>query len=125
MNTTYRIALEDDWPRLSEYDPRGHEFGFPTVLAERDNAIVGLMASRPGRRDQIECHAIKANTSFVALRLMEAYESILRAFEIPGYCFTVEKEERVFWAAIERLPETRQYGESETHIHGLRMLNNA
>jgi hypothetical protein len=109
---------------MREYDGRGHSYGFPTVIAERDGKIVGLMATRPNRDDVVECHAVKADSAFIALRLMECYERILRVFDIKGYCFSMSKENRYFMDIALRLPETRQYGESETSIYGLRRIDN-
>jgi hypothetical protein len=122
MTTTIRLALEDDWDAIDDYDDRGHGYGFPTVMAERDGTLVGYMASRPGRHDAIECHAIKADSSFVALRLMEAYEAILAAFEIKGYCFSMDKEAPGFLETVLRLPGTVQYGETADHVYAMRTL---
>ena len=123
MNTTTRVAMESDWDRLDAYDDRGHSYGFPTVVAERDGVLVGYMASRPDREDNIECNAIKADSSMIALRLMEAYESILQTFDVKGYIFSVRKDEPDFLGVVLKLPDTTQYGESDVHIFAMRMLN--
>ena len=81
------------------------------------------MASRPGRDDVIECHAVKADSPFIALRLMEAYESILRAFDVKGYVFTMSKDNPDFLSLVMRLPETVKYSESDHHVYGMRMLS--
>ena len=122
MTTVVRTATELDWEPLSEYDDRGHRYGFPTVIAERDDVIVGYMSSRPGREDAIECHAIKADSSIIALRLMEAYESILDVFDVKGYIFSVSKDAPEFMDVVLKLPETVQYGESADYIFAMRML---
>jgi len=123
MTTNTRIAVQADWPQLNAYDDRGHTYGFPTVIAERDGHLVGYMASRAGREDAIECNAIKAESSFIALRLMEAYESILQAFDVKGYIFTMRKDAPDFLQAVLRLPDTVRYEETAEHVFGMRMLH--
>lgn len=123
MTTNVRLAVEADWPALARYDDRGHQYGFPAVMAERDGELVGYMASRPGRDDAIECHAIKADSSLIALRLMEAYESILAAFDVKGYIFSMDKEAPGFLETVLKLPDTVQYGETDNYIFAMRMLS--
>jgi hypothetical protein len=122
MTTNCRIAVEADWDRIDEFDDRGHGYGFPTVVAERDGELVGYMSSRPDREDAIECNAIKADSSMIALRLMEAYESILLAFDVRGYCFSMDKDDPGFVGVVMRLPDTVKYGETADQVFGMRML---
>lgn len=119
----FRLALPEDWDRLSDYDDRGHGYGFPTVLAERNGEIVGLMSSSMKREDVIECTGIKADSPIITLRLMEAYESVLSTFDVKGYIFTIAKDDDWFIDEVLRLPDTEQYGEAANHIFVKRIIH--
>ena len=79
------LALKDQVP-----PPGKPKFCFPTVYAERDKKLVGLMASQLHKRlGLIVCpihisYALKNHVP-VALRLIEAYEGILRQAEQTNY----------------------------------------
>jgi hypothetical protein len=69
---------------------------YPTIVAEREGKIVGVLATTPHRYRIIAGPlaidpGIKVK-SFVALRLIEAYEVILRLSGVTQYYFNIRKD---------------------------------
>ena len=98
MKTTqYHLATTShDYRRcnkfLREAEVEYKRLSFPTVMAERNGGIVGIVSTQP-RKDMIAAGPIyvdvDGNTSFVLIRLIEAYENILRAAGVKDYYFSI------------------------------------
>lgn len=79
---------------------------YPTVVAVRDGKIIGFLATGDG----VWCHlvgplALRSPSAIVALRLVEAYEVVMRAMGVTRYCFFISKDEsHAKWRdSVERL----------------------
>lgn len=94
INTLYRIAEDYDYDAcydLAKVNGRPPQLlCFPTVVAERDDEIVGFLSSNrcswcimAGPLEMINPSGI------TAMRLLEAYENCLHAMGVTRYCFTV------------------------------------
>lgn len=95
-DTRYRLARTPrDYHRCHALLPdAAAQLAFPTVMAERDHAVVGFL-STDVRHGQIVAgplivQAEQAHPGLLVLRLVEAYEQVLRSAGVRGYVFHVE-----------------------------------
>ena len=88
-------AAEPDWPPV--------KLGFPTVMALRDGAIIGFMATNTETGQVVAGPLITDPTikqrAFVALRLCEAYEQVLKQAGVTMYRIGVIKDNPQ-WAKV-------------------------
>lgn len=93
MNTQYHLATTPhDYRRCNEFlrndSVEYKHLSFPTVMAERDDAIIGIVSTQP-RKDMIAIGpvhiSIEGNPIFVFIHLIEAYENVLRAAGVSIY----------------------------------------
>jgi hypothetical protein len=93
--TSYLLAVDpDDYLRCIELRDRHGEdadFTFPTVMAIRDgHDLVGFLGTRPSDEAVIAGPLVVADRSrVIAMRLIEAYEHVLRQAGVRSYLFTV------------------------------------
>lgn len=71
----------------------GKPLHFPTVVAERDGKILGYLSTH---REVTWCLMagpleVLTPSPFMSMRLIEAYESVLKAVGITRYCFAIDK----------------------------------
>ena len=76
---------------------------FPTVVAERDDVVIGFLATQP-RKDAIVAGPLVVAQSvprpgLLVIRLGEAYDAVLRRAGIKTYYFHVEPQ-RINWKDI-------------------------
>ena len=93
--TQYHLATTShDYRRCNKF-LRGaaieyKHLSFPTVMAERNDDIVGIVSTQP-RKDMIAAGpvhvSVEGNPTFVFIRLIEAYENVLRAAGVSTYYF--------------------------------------
>ena len=93
--TQYHLATTShDYRRCNEF-LRGAEveykhLSFPTVMAERDGGIVGIVSTQP-RKDLVVAGpmhvGVDGNPSFVFMRLVECYERVLKLAGVTFYHF--------------------------------------
>lgn len=98
MKTSYKLLerrdIEACHKLLEKHRMRRGEFGFPTIVAKRNRRIVGLLATRPSTEAVIAGPLLVAlpSRAFVAMRLVEAYEIVLKASGVTSYLFHIKKE---------------------------------
>ena len=111
MKTSYRIAEQKDYKvchkLLRESVLPDCPLHWPTVVAERDGKILGFLSTQTNQgfieagplvvSDEI---SVKA---FIALRLAEAYENILKLSGIHTYYFGIEKEREEWIEVIKKM----------------------
>lgn len=79
-------------------------FGWPTVFAERKGRVIGFLSSYAHPRLGLVAGPMvlsKEGTVFTALRLVEAYHTVLRTVGVPRFWFSVVTPE--LRKAIERV----------------------
>lgn len=109
-STIYRLARDEDDYFLDLMQWGDVPRRFPTVVAERDGVIVGYLAT--DARPEFICAGplyvdlpSGRSGAVIALRLLEAYEAVLRVAGVESYYFSIEKPS---WRRVaERLPHTR------------------
>jgi hypothetical protein len=122
VKTLYRIADNSgDYKKchalLREIAPEeDRKFNWPTVVAERDGEIVGFLSTRT-LHGRIEAGpmiiGVEGHKSFVALRLIEAYENLLNLLGYKGYIFSVRKSDPKWVKAVEHGADLKPYAETE------------
>lgn len=89
--------------------------GFPTVLAFEGDVVVGLFSTVP-KKDTIIAGPMVLKSDrprkFTALRLMEAYDSIMRTAGVSTYTTFIERKDKLGMGLMERLPNTEWIGEN-------------
>ena len=93
--TTYRLAVGPaDYKKcralMAEFiEPVA--LSFPTVMAERDGKLIGFLATQPRKEAVIAGPLmLRERSPFVTLRLLEAYDNVMRAAGITAYHFYVK-----------------------------------
>lgn len=93
--TIYRLAAPEDTlacnALLEAQFGQSWPLGFPTIVAERDGEILGLLSTNT------ECQwalmagplALKHPSFIIVLRLCEAYEVALQLMGVTRYCFFI------------------------------------
>ena len=114
--TTLRLARPGgEWNRLYAMAKRagGHvykgDFTFPTVVAERDGVVIGFLATQPTDAAVVAGPLVIEGTRnpFLFIRLVEAYENVLRAAGVKAYLHTIDKDRENHVEMMERLGFTR------------------
>jgi hypothetical protein len=125
VKTLYRVADNSgDYKKchalLREFMPEEERtFNWPTVVAERDGEIVGFLATYVVK-GFIEAGpmviAVEGHKSFVALRLVEAYENLLQLLGYKSYIFSIKKSNKKWVEAVERGGNLKPYSETEDYF---------
>ena len=109
---TYLIARgEKDYSAIQRL-LKGTEFErleltYPTLMAYRRGKLVGVLWTRPSE-SVIIAGPLYVNvkppvSSFVALRLMEAYEAVLRGHGVAVYLFNIRKTNKAYKSMFDRV----------------------
>lgn len=75
---------------------------WPTVVAERDGKIIGFLATNKSNW----CHLVgplelaQPSHFITAIRLLEAYENLMRFLSVTSYCFFIERKNDKWLQAI-------------------------
>ena len=122
IKTLYRVADNSgDYKKchalLREIAPEeDRAFNWPTVVAERDGEIIGFLSTRD-LRGRLEAGpliiGVEGHKSFVALRLIEAYENLLSLLGYKGYIFSVVKSNPKWVKSVEQGANLKPYAETE------------
>lgn len=92
-------------------------FGFPTVYAVRDNAIMGFLGTLRAKGQIVAGPLVTDPTLkkpvFITLRLAEAYEQILRQAGVTSYRLGIAKDRPEWSQAVARAGFT-PYSETPT-----------
>lgn len=117
LDTTYRLARPGgEFNRLYALAKRAGgrihkgDFGFPTIVAERDGKVIGFVATKPDDRAVIAGPLViegEKGNPFVFLRLAEAYENVMRLVGVKVYLHAIDKGRPEHVAFMERLGFTR------------------
>lgn len=68
------------------------QLSFPTIMAFRENELIGFLSTRPGKKGVVAepiVLNVDGNASFLYIKLVEAYESLLKAGKVPSYLFFI------------------------------------
>jgi hypothetical protein len=122
VSTEYRLANEQDLQQLYDTFDIPCKLGWPTVVAVRGNKLLGFLSTQ--ERDEavvagplmVNCRKGKSK-AFVCLRLVEAYDNLMRAMGIRKYLFHVAKDETPAW--VRQVDEAGIYAiinETDAHL---------
>ena len=101
--TDYRLAQAKDMIKCAEFTGNQPEdYLWPVVMAERDGELIGVRVTQ-NREDLVVAGPLRVslgNPSFVALRLIETYDTILNEKGIKAYYFSVDSQDTRWNQAI-------------------------
>jgi hypothetical protein len=100
-------------------------FPWPTVVADRHGALVGCLATQPSRRAVIAGPLVVAGTRplLTAVRLVDAYEGVLRLAGVTAYVFYIAHEDKAWRALVQRvMPSLHPYATTATEAWFIRRL---
>lgn len=112
LYTLYRLSelsdmliLKKIWRDNEHLFGKPKQLGWPTVIAERNGKILGFISTWPKAKLITAGPLILAANShpIVAVRLIEAYENILRVSGVTTYFFHIESENKDWMDFAERL----------------------
>jgi hypothetical protein len=121
--TTYRLAEGPDFAVCHKlFKSQGHErdarYAFPTVVADRDGDIVGFYSTNDAQEyitaGPLEVDKSLDNPLIVAIRLVDAYDNVMRSVGINSYLFSVDKDNEQWKDIMERATGLESYAEDET-----------
>ena len=118
--TTYHLATSPRDYRFcqalykaAEPDGPPVRLGFPTVYAQREGAIIGFLSTNTKHKAVIAgpltIDPTLKQPIFIAIRLVEAYEEVLKAAGVTAYLFHVDKQKASWLNAIQR-SDMQPYG---------------
>ena len=101
--TNYRLMVQSDRPMLKKIwadnkklfgEPK--KLGWPTVVAERQSRILGFITTDTTAKLIVAGPLIVngGSSSFTVLRLIQAYENVLKYAGMDGYFFHIEKKNK-------------------------------
>lgn len=93
--TVYRLAHSPkDYAACHALLTERATLSWPTIVAERDGSIIGFLATQP-RTDAIVAGPLAVRPSpgaaWTLMRLIDAYEAVLRLAGVTSYRFFVER----------------------------------
>lgn len=101
LNTKYRLATSSrDYQRCRQLfeenqgEPPSVRLSFPTVLAERDGSVIGFLSTHPSSTHIMAGPLeVKGGRNMITfIRLIEAYENVLRAAGVASFMFYTRAE---------------------------------
>ena len=95
--------------------PHKGDFGFPTVVAERDGEVIGFLSTWPSDKAVFAGPLVVdgGKNPFLFIRLVEGYENVLKAAGVKVYLHHIDKEREEHVGMMERLGFSR-YREVDT-----------
>lgn len=72
---------------------------WPTVIAERDDEMIGVIGTH-AHRNAVVAGFLHAPHPITALRLVEAYENVLRLAGVREYWFSLAKDAPTRWREV-------------------------
>jgi hypothetical protein len=98
-STNYRLATEKDRFTIYEHFDLTSILGWPVVIAEREDKIIGFFGTQD-RKDVIVAGPMGISIKikgFVAMRLVEAYDNLMRSFGVKEYLFSIDSKNNAKW----------------------------
>lgn len=91
--------------------------GWPVVVAEEDGKAIGFLATYPTTEALIAGPLVIEGSKrpFVFLRLVDAYENVLKTAGVTAYCFRVAKSNTKQMKRVESIG-LKRVGETETQV---------
>jgi len=127
-DTHYRLACSPaDYRRCRAFLAERmavHPLSFPTVYAERDGRVIGVLATQPPKKAIIAGPlAVEGRSPFTALRLIEAYDRVMREAGV-DYHFHVAVANASWRRVVEQMG-LRPFHEDEHGVWYRRILHAA
>ena len=80
-------------------------FGFPVIIARRDNEIIGVLGTLKKDNQFIAGPLIvPGNKSMVGFRLISMYESYLKVIGVRRFHFAIDKDNPKWLSMVTRMP---------------------
>jgi hypothetical protein len=98
-STNYKLATERDKFAIYDTFDLDRILGWPVVIAEREDKIIGFMGTQD-RKDMIVAGPLEISLKikgFVAMRLIEAYDKLMRSFGVKEYLFSIDSKDNAKW----------------------------
>lgn len=113
----YKLATTlADYRRAQDCCRRGGyprvTLSFPTIIAERDGQVVGVLATGDSRR-AVFAHRIVAETPQMFIRLAEAYEFVLLKAGVTSYLIPADETNEKLLRALEKAGTVREYARQD------------
>lgn len=121
FSTLYRLSEPGDvhtckqiWRENKDLFGAPQKLGWPTVVAQRDGRLLGFLSTDPTKKVIVAGPLIvgKNCSAIIVIRLVEAYENIIRPW-VNGYYFHVEKKNS-HWLKMIRKLDFRETGKSRS-----------
>ena len=124
VSTIYRLTTPRDvhvckeiWAANAKLFGEPRNLSWPTVVAERNGKILGFMSTNAAKKFLLagpliigkDCHAI------TVIRLVEAYEVVLKMAKVTSYWFHVEQKNKNWIKLIHKLG-VKEKEKSETGL---------
>lgn len=110
--------------KATDSEFQGCQLSFPTVMAFREGKLIGFLSTSP-RKDGLVAEPIvmnvEGNASFLYIKLVEAYDDLLRAGKVPSYFFHIPQSYADYIRLIEKAGFER-IGEDEVGVWYRRSL---
>lgn len=120
--TLYRLANRPNdfkrchliWKKYPERFGEPYKLGWPTVLAEREGKLIGFLSTNTSQgvimAGPLIVHGVNGLLGPTLIRLIEAYEVVLRAAKVDSYVFHIGEDEKEWRSMIERSTGLTPYG---------------
>jgi hypothetical protein len=130
--TIYRLSQPQDirackkiWAEKEKDFGKPKKLGWPTIVAERNGKILGFLTTGVHTKFIVAGPLILngGSSGFTTLRLVEAYEVVLRMAKVDGFFFSIDKTQEK-WANIAReIIPTAEKKSDKTHFWFYRKLS--
>lgn len=101
MTTIYSIASKEDIEQILSSFNLIHKPGWPTIIAKKGDRIEGFLSTQENKNIVI-AGPFEAESPQIALRLISAYEAILRGIGLSTYWFHVERNNEKWLDMVRR-----------------------
>ena len=93
-------------------------FTFPTIMAKREGEVIGVLGTIPLKNVVVAGPlwvSVAGNGSFVAIRIIEAYDNVMRNAGLTMYYFSVEKDNPK-WLSLIRKMDTEELDDNDPEL---------
>jgi hypothetical protein len=94
------------WRAQSDLSGKVEKLGFPTIVAEREGKIIGFLSTYPNKKGIFPGPLVLngSKSIFTVMRLIEAYENVLRYAGVEFYMVNVDKRNNRIVNLLTQLP---------------------